>query len=611
MGLIEPNGIYKSITTMGDLRVLVEVITDHYQDIGVDTETTSVDYLTCDLLGISIAYKPESLHGVGYYIPVRPSKQVESLWDNPNNYLELDVIREHLNKILSNPNITKYLHNAKYDMHVLKRHGFTLEQPIYDTMIGAIVLGNVANAKYGLKDLVEKKLNIKMLHFDEVTGKDKDFSKTPLDVAVKYAGPDGDLTLRLAKEERKAFDKFPSLIPTMDLELSCIPVLQSMEELGARIDIKYLSNMNKKLKKEMDSYLDSVYKYFGKNFNVNSEDQLIKELRIKFPKDDITDVQASTLDLLVIKYPTELGIKDIINYRKRLKLSSVYCEGMIKQADKEHKVHTAFYQMLKTGRISSKNPNLQNIPTTKDGSDLPSIRRAFIADPGCKFVSIDYSQLELRVITHVADEPYWIKAFENNEDIHLSTAAAVLKKDQKDVTKYERKTAKFTNFGLLYGETAYGLSGRTGMSLEEADTFIKKYFSVLPKVKNYIDDIRHQVLTRKYTETFNGRRLYYNYDNKTVNAAIREGTNQPIQGGAADIVKKAMVYTYDYLKPFKSKMILQVHDELDLMAYEDELPTIIPHIQEIMSNVFQLKVELKTDCELGDNWEDIKDWNNE
>ncbi len=604
-----PDGKYEGIVTGEQLdEVINTILKNNITDIGIDTETDSLDYLNCNILGVSLAYNHNNIN-YGFYIPVRRRAEQLMLWDSPDNYLTLDDISSRLNLVLDNPYITKYLHNAKFDMHILKRHGFVLDSVLYDSMIGACILGNVAGARFGLKHLVKKHLGFDMLEFSQVTGKNKDFSDVPLVVAVDYAGPDGDMTLRLSKKELDIFNKFPELKPTLDLELKCIPILQEMEETGAKIDRDFLVSAGKALQKDMNTYLKKIYSSFHKKFNVNSEDQLLdvlkSELNVSLP-----NVQAKTLESLTQTHPS---IQHILDYRKRLKLKSVYVDGMLDKLDKDDRVHTDFYQMLATGRLSSNNPNLQNIPTKKDDDDigLPLIRKAFVANDGYKFVSIDYSQLELRVITHVANESYWINAFANDEDIHLSTAAAVLKKDLSEVTKYERKTAKFTNFGLLYGESAYGLSNRTGMSKEDADDFIYDYFSVLPNIKKYTEDIKHQVTTRRYTETFNGRRLYYTFDPndwKSIAKAIRRGTNQPIQGGAADIVKKAMVEVADILRGYRTKLILQVHDELNFEMYVPEMPVLIPKIIDVMTGVFQLRVPLKVDVEYGDNWNDLTDW---
>lgn len=611
--LIEPDGIYNAITDEATLKGAVDVIyNNNIKDIGIDTETTSLDYLNCGILGISLAYVTNDMR-FGWYIPVRYVAEQLSLLDDPSQYLDIETINHYLNKPLADKNITKHLHNAKFDLHVLNRHGFDVIEPIYDTMIGAWVLGNVATARYGLKHLAEEKLGIKMIGFSDITGKNNTFSKVSLNKAVEYAGPDGDVTLRLAEMEIPIFNKYRSLKPTLDIELKCIPILKGMEKIGALVDKDYLRKQSRYLSKQMKSLNKQMIDILG-DINIDSDQQLKAAIKKRYDI-RLNDVQASTLEN-IFEYNEDVfeEIKPLLDYRKCAKLKSVYCDGILDLVENDGRVHTSFYQMLKTGRLSSKKPNLQNIPAyVQNGfmTKLPPIRHAFITKPGYKFVSIDYSQLELRVITHVSNEQYWIKAFNDGKDIHSSTAAAVFGKDIDSVTKFERKRAKFVNFGLLYGESAYGLSKRENMTVEEAEGFIARYFSVLPKIQEYVESRKRQVITQRYTETFNGRRLYFKYDKKdrrAVAAAQREGINFPIQGGASDIVKSAMYPVHELLKNYKTNMILQVHDELDFEMAEDEIPILIPKIVDIMSNVFDLKVDLLVDVEIGDNWGELKEY---
>lgn len=596
-----PNGIYKTITSESDLKDLVYVIKDFYKEISVDTETTSVDPLTCELVGISISHK----EGFGYYIPVQKYLQQKMLWDDPANFLTVEVVRSYLNQILEDESISKVLHNAKYDLHVLGRYGFNVSGNIFDTMICAWVLGNVSMARYGLKHLTKTKLGFEMLEYKEVAG-NKPFYLVDLPLATQYAAADTDMTLRLKNKEMDVLANYPSLNNTLNLELAAIPVLKRMEEKGTPLDEEYLEQSGKLLNAQAKILANRVYDEFGCRFNLNSPEQLLQVLNKN--KINVTSTDEAALKANEDKHP---GIKYILDYRKRLKLKSVYVEGMLNKL-KNGRIHTEFYQMLKTGRLSSSSPNLQNIPAyLPDG--LPSIRKAFITPPGHKFVSIDYSQLELRVITHVAEEPYWIEAFKNNFDIHKATAAAVNRIPINDVTDYQRKQAKFTNFGLLYGESAYGLSNRTGMTVDEAEAFIKEYFSVLPRIQDYVQTTKELVKTRKYVETFNGRRLYFRYDAnepKQIAACQREGINFPIQGGAADIVKASMIEIDRLLlgSKFKTELVLQVHDELDFLMPEDEMPVLIPEIVKIMENIFSLKVDLKVDVEYGNNWQDLEKW---
>ncbi|NJO30878.1 MAG: DNA polymerase I, partial [Richelia sp. SL_2_1] len=498
----------------------------------------------------------------------------------------------------------------------LKRHGFIISEPIFDTMIGAWILGNVHGARYGLKDLTARKLGFRMTEFAEVVGKRKSFSDVPIREATLYAAADADMTKRLYHIEQESLERFPTLNETFTLEMPCVSVLQYMEEVGALVDRKYLESLKKPLKKQMDGFESMVTQIFG-NINIRSNEQLLERINKHiFPKKvDSTEFEV----LMGIKddYPV---IDSYLKYAKRQKMYSVYVDGMIKLLDDNNRVHTEYKQNKKTGRLSSSNPNLQNIPTKKDDPtnpayeythDLPLIRKAFIAKPGYKIVSIDYSQLEVRLTAHRAQEETWIDAYNKDVDIHKATAAAVFGIPLSKVTKDQRFRAKAVNFGLLYGMSEYGLARRIKVTVPEAKEFIDRYFENLPMVRKYIEDRKQEVIDQKYVETEIGRRLYFKYDlenAKSLPSAQREAINMPIQGQAADIVKKAMVEVHSLLQFYKSDMILQVHDELDFEMAEDEMEILIPQIQDIMSNVYKISVPLKTDVEYGDNWESLKDW---
>lgn len=608
----QPDGTYQAITTVADLKDLAYVLGDFGEVISLDTETTSLDYLTCELLGISITHKP----GLGYYIPVKRHLRQELLWDNPSDFLDIEIVRFYLNPVLSNPRKVKTLHNAKFDLHVLERHGFIISEPVYDTMIGAWVLGNVHGARYGLKDLAERKLGFKMTEFKEVAGKHKDFSLVPLKEATLYAAADADMTARLyVIEEEKFHNGSSHLVPTRDLEMPCVRVLKKMEEVGALIDRPYLSGLDAPLRRQMKFHEKRVYDNFG-DFNINSQDEL-KDKIYRHLGVVIPDVKFSTLFELKENYPI---IESILHYTKRQKIHSVYVKGILELLDSNDRVHTEYRQNLKTGRLSSNHPNLQNIPTKKDDDsaadhefvkDLPLIRKAFIAKPDYKIVSIDYSQLELRITAHLANEQSWIDAFANGVDIHKATAATVLKIPLSKVNKEQRRKAKAINFGLLYGMTEFGLSKRINCSIDEAKEFIAQYFEHLDGIRRYIENRRAEVRGRKFVQTEIGRRLYFNWNlenPKSLPAAEREGINMPVQGQAADIVKKAMVEIDSLLDNYRTKMILQVHDELDFEMPISEMPILIPQIKEIMEGVFKLKVDLKCDVEYGDNWEELQDY---
>lgn len=605
---MKPDGCYSSITNEADLRDLVYVLKEFATELGIDTETSSVDPLSCDLYGISISHQEK----FAVYIPVQHHLTQPMLWDSPEEFLDLETIQKHLAPIFSDPTKTKVLHNAKFDMHVLERHGLPLAEPIYDTMIGAWILGNIHGARYGLKELVDKKLGIQMTTFKEVVGKKKDFSEVPLPEATKYAGPDADMTLRLYHKEKEVFEKYPTLAPTLELEMPIVSILQDMEKVGSRIDTSYLGSLSKPLHKEMNFYSKRIYDAWGE-FNINSGEQLQEKIN-KYCGLALDNTQFDTIAPYVEKFPV---LDSYLRYAKRLKTKGVYVDGILALVDKNERVHTEFKQNKKTGRLSSNNPNLQNIPNKKEedeyAKDLPAIRKAFIAKPGYKIVSIDYSQVELRIMAHLANEETWIQAFNEDSDIHRATAAAMFKIPADKVTKEQRRNAKTINFGLLYLMSAFGLSKKLKISVEEAQGFIDQFFFNLHNIRKWMDQKAYEVQYRKMVETENGRRLYFHYDldnPKSLPAAIREGTNLPIQGLAADIVKMAMIDVYGLLQNYHSKLILQIHDALDFEMKEEEMPILIPQISEIMSSAYKLKVPLKVEVEVGDNLEELHKWTN-
>lgn len=598
-----PDGIYKPVLDIHELLNLCEEWSGSSR-LSIDTETSGLDYLTCELYGISITHK----EGYGWYIPVKRDPKIGeqlSIFDVGQISLSIMDIQRCLNPIFESPNITKYLHNAKFDLHILSRHGFNLCGPIYDTLLASIVLGNIKHGEYGLKYLAKEKLGYDMLEFKEVAGKNQ-FHTVEINRATEYASADVDMTLRLADKIEGIYPKFPRLQEIRDLEMSVMPTLKDMESQGALIDREYLIVIGNTLSKDLSQREKEIYSLFDKKFNFNSNDQLLSILNNTYGL-DLKNVDEKALQSVKDKHP---AIPKILEYKKRAKLLSTYVTGILTKLI-DNRVHTDYYQLKVTGRLSSNNPNLQNIPTKKDNSDLPLIRKAFIAPRGFKFVSIDYSQLELRLATHISEDETWTKAFMDDLDIHAATGSAIYKKPIEEVTAYERKKSKTINFSILYGISEFGLAPRLEISIDEAKQFIEDYFSALGGVKSYIQNCRARILTKKWIETPMGRRIYFNFNDRDTaakKAAIREGTNFPIQGFAADIVKMSMVEVYELLKPYKSKMILQVHDEIDFEMAEDEMDILIPKIQDIMSNIVQLRIPLKVDVEYGNNWEELEKW---
>lgn len=614
---MKPDGEYIPVTSIKELEELCLRL-NKAEEIAIDTETSGVNPLSCSLYGISITDSTN----YGWYIPTQQElKDYDqlSLFDQPDKYVPLEIIIKLLKPVFTNPNIVKYMHNAKFDLHVLNRHGCPVEQPIFDTMVAAWVLGNVYGAKYGLKPLAELKLGYRMTTYKEVAGR-LPFYKVPLERATDYAAADVDMTLRLSRPIKDAMEKFPSLVNTMQLEQKMVPVLTRMEANGVLIDSPYLEDIKITLADSIRKAKKLAYSELRSNINIDSQPQLLSLLNQRLQKSGKIISSTDEAALTSILDEDKAAVR-ILQYRKLYKMYSTYVVGILSKVDDFGRLHTDYQQHgIKTGRISSSEPNMQNLPTRKEDKpdwfpELPSIRRAIIVPDGWKFVSIDYSQLELRLATHISRDPTWIQAFLADQDIHAATAAKIYGVPIEQVSKDQRKRAKTVNFAILYGTSAYGLAPRVKMSVKDTEDFIEEYFENLPGIRKYIEDRRHEVLTRKYVETPYGRRLYFKFDptdRKGASAAQREGTNMPIQGYAADIVKLSMIQIHDLLlqNRYRTRMLLQVHDEIDFEMPEEEMSIVIPQVVEIMRNAQKLLIPLKVDVEVGDNWEDIYDWKN-
>jgi DNA polymerase-1 len=577
--------------------------------ISFDTETTSTEEMRADVVGISLAVK----EGEGYYIPIG---------HKTGTNLPLKDVISALRAPLTSPKIGKIAHNAKYDYIILAKHGLHVSPLTYDTMLAEFIV-DPGSRHLGLKNLAYAKLGEEMTHIEELIGKGKK-QVSMADVAIEsvapYAVADAETTLRLmpilqADVRRVNGEK---LLDEIDLPLT--PVLAEMEMSGIGLDLPFFQETSKRLEKRMAEIEKKVYELVGKPFNINSTQQLsdvlFKQLKLDPPdKGNKTasghySTSAGVLDLLRGKHEV---VDMILEHRELSKIKSTYVDALQAALNSDTGcVHTSYSQTgAVTGRLSSSNPNLQNIPIrTEEGR---RIRHGFVAGKDNFLLSVDYSQIELRIVAHMAQDETMLAAFRADEDIHATTAAAIYGVELDAVTKSMRRHAKAINFGLIYGMSAFGLTRTTELTLAEAENFVKTYFQKFPGVKRYLDGIRRLAAQQGYVETLLGRRRYFPALQSKQNVQIknreeREAINAPIQGTAADIMKIAMLNIPPALKAagLKGKMLLQVHDELVLECPEKELEATARIVQETMASAFPMSIPLSTEARYGKNWGEMK-----
>jgi DNA polymerase-1 len=577
--------------------------------VAVDTETTGLDAVSADLVGISIT----DTEGEAWYIPVLAPVGEETL--------PADLVAQHLGPVLQEPGITKVGHNLKYDMKVLARAGMPVGGTLFDTMVAEWVLN--PDAGLGLKIQAWTRLGVQMTEISELIGSGRSqitMAEVPVARAMPYAAADADMTYRLWAKlvpeltEREQDDLF------RNLEMPLLPVLAEMELTGIEVDKAWLLELSRELTVRLADLVASITQHAGQTLNINSTQQLSKILfdRLGLPTSGIRktksghySTRASVLEGLRGTHPI---VDDILAYRELAKLKSTYVDALPDLVNPTTgRIHTSYNPTgTVTGRISSNNPNLQNIPIRSE--EGRRIRRAFVAQRGWLLVAVDYSQVELRVMAHVSKDRGLIEAFERGEDIHATTAAAVYGVPLEAVSYEMRSTAKAVNFGLIYGQGAFGLAGQLGISVQDAGDFIARYFDRFPGVRAYMDQIQADATEKGYVETLLKRRRYFpelqsgsRASSRSRQAAERMAGNTPIQGSAADIIKLAMIRMHARLKAegLRSRMLLQVHDEVVLEVPEDELAATIALVKETMENAVTLDVPLQVDVETGPNWMDM------
>ncbi|MBH87883.1 MAG: DNA polymerase I [Pelagibacterales bacterium] len=586
--------------------------------VSVDTETTSIDAVSAQLVGISLAIEP----GNAIYIPLN-HKSKESAHNRKNiKQLDTDLVLSILKPIMENPSIIKIGQNIKYDMTILFNAGNINIHPYHDTMLMSFALDAGKRSGHGMDSLSKTHLDINPISYSEITGKGKDqitFDYVELDVAMEYAAQDADITLRLYKflKDRLVRENMVSLYETIERPLP--KVIANMERNGVGIDPIYLKNLSNKFLIKMRPIQENIFKLAGEEFNISSPKQLgeilYNKLGLKGGKKGKSGLYSTSAAVLEKLSQEGNNICELIlNWRALQKLKSTYSDALVEQINPSTKrVHTHFQMTgAMTGRFSSSNPNLQNIPIKSE--DGRAIRRAFIAQKGMKIIACDYSQIELRLLAEVADIEPLIKAFKNNIDIHTLTASQVFMVNTDKVTSDMRRNAKTINFGIIYGQSAFGLAKQLNISRTEAREYIELYFKQYPGIKKYMESTQDFARKNGFVETIYGRRCYIpgiNDKNPMIRSgAERQAINAPLQGAAADIIKRAMKNFPEILinKNINAKLILQVHDELIFECSESDVNDLISLVKTKMINApkpgFKMKVPLEVEIGIGDNWDE-------
>jgi DNA polymerase-1 len=578
--------------------------------ISFDTETTSTDEMTASLVGISLASK----EGEGYYIPVGHTAGTQ---------LPLEQVISALHRPLTDARIPKIGHHLKYDFIMLARYGIRVAPLGFDTMVAEWVI-DPSSRNLGLKNLASVRLGESMTHIEELIGTGKNqrsMAEVAIADAAPYAAADAETALRLMPLLEAELKRVPKLWDLfVNIEVPLIPVLADMEMAGIALDKDFFAHFSVELNERMAELEKQVYAAVGKTFNLNSTQQLsdvlFGNLRLSPPDKGRKTASghystaAGVLDEMSGQHPV---VDMILEYRELSKLKSTYVDALPMQIHPEDgRVHTSFSQTATvTGRLSSSDPNLQNIPTRTDLGRR--VRRGFIADPGNVLVSLDYSQIELRIVAHMAGDEAMLNAFRAGQDIHATTAAAIYGVPLEAVTKEMRRHSKAINFGLIYGMSAFGLTRSTELTLSESQDFIKAYFKQFPGVEKYLDSIRKEAARSGYVETLLGRRRYFPNLKNGLNQAMknreeREAINAPIQGTAADIMKIAMIKIPPALAQagLHGKMLLQVHDELVVECPRTELSGVAGVVRDIMENAYPMSIPLTTEARWGMNWDELQ-----
>ena len=589
---------YQLVEKQEDIKKICDFLLT-FDFLSLDTETTSTNPIEAELVGLSFSVRENQ----AFYVPV-PAEQSEA-----------QKVVEIFRPLYENPRILKSGQNIKYDMQVLANYGIHLQGDLWDTMIAHYLIQ--PELRHNMDLLAEVYLHYKTIHIDELIGPRGKNQRSMRDLTpsevYEYAAEDADVTLKLKRVLEPKLKEVGADRLFYEIEMPLVPVLASMERNGVRIDTDSLAETSKAFTQRMHDIEHQIYELAGEVFNISSPKQvgdiLFSKLKIvEKPKKTKTGQFVTSEEILqALKGKHEI-VGKILDYRGLRKLLSTYIDTLpLLINPKTQHIHTSFNQTVTaTGRLSSSDPNLQNIPVR--GEDGKEIRKAFIPEPGCLFFSADYSQIELRVMAHLSGDENMINAFIEGHDIHAATAANIYKEDIDKVTSDQRRKAKRANFGIIYGITVFGLAERLEIERSEARQLIDGYFETFPKVREYMEKSKEMAREKGYVETFFHRRRYLpdiNSRNATVRGfAERNAINAPIQGSAADIIKVAMIRIYQRFNEehLRSKMILQVHDELNFSVVPEEKGRVEAIVKEEMENAYHLRVPLVADAGWGANW---------
>ncbi len=610
---------YKAVTKIAEIKKLVKEL-EKAEVFAVDTETTSKHPMNASLVGMSFSYKENQ----GFYIPVghetresKGNKEGEKGKNNEKKYDQPDInkVLEIVKPLLENRKIAKIGQNIKYDYIVFAKYGINIRGIAFDTMIASYLV-NPTRRGHSLDSIAMDLLDHKTIKYADVTGKGKNqkgFEEIPIEEAVDYACEDADITFMASKILKKKLEEKDLLKLLEEIEIPLIPVLATMEMNGIKIDKQKLENLSEIFAKELAELEKEIFSMAGEEFNINSPKQLgvilFEKLKLPVQKKTKKKTGYSTdIDVLTKLAEDHDLPKKILRFRSIGKLKSTYSDSLQELIHPETgRIHTSFNQTITaTGRLSSSDPNLQNIPVR--GKEGKEIRQAFVPEKGSLLVSADYSQIELRILAHCAEDKILIDAFKNDEDIHTRTALEVFQVFPDFITDDLRRQAKVIHFGIVYGMSSFGLAKELGISRKMAQTYIDNYFARYSGVKTFIANTIEQTKKTCETSTLLGRKRHLAEINSS-NANIRKfaeraAINTPIQGSAADLIKLAMINMDKALKKnkMKSKMLISVHDEIVFEVPENEQEDLISLAKDVMENVFDLKVPLKVNIGVGANW---------
>ena len=597
---------YHLVTTEQELQQWVEELRSA-GEFAVDTETTSINYMQAELVGFSFASAP----GRAAYVPVAHD------YPGAPDQLSLDAALAMLKPLLEDPKLTKIGQNLKYDMSVLARYGVSFAGPLFDTMLESYVLNSTAT-RHNMDALAEFYLGRSTVHFEDIAGKGAKqltFNQIALEVAADYAAEDADITLQLHQHLMPLLQAQPSLEQTFrQIDMPLVAILSAVERQGAMVDGRLLKQHGAELAQRLEALTEEAWEQAGEQFNLDSTKQLqaIFYDKLNLPVLKKTPGgKPSTAEPVLVDLAQDYELPaTILQYRGLAKLKSTYTDKLPLDINADTgRIHTSYHQAVAaTGRLSSSDPNLQNIPIRN--AEGRRIRQAFVAPAKKVIMASDYSQIELRIMAHLSGDAGLHKAFAEDQDIHRATAAEVFDRALDAVTDEERRSAKAINFGLIYGMSAFGLGRQLNISRTLAQEYIDRYFARYPGVLRYMDETRSQAAQQGYVETVFGRRLYLPEINARQvmrrQAAERTAINAPMQGTAADIIKRAMISVHEWLsaEPLDAQMIMQVHDELVFEVYEADVDALQQKVEALMCSAAELSVPLTVETGVGANWDE-------